>query len=78
MSLRDRLIGTWSLLSVYIHPLSDPTQRTDILGDSPEGMLIYTPEGYMSAWHTKSHAAPYDAQADGQAQAYMNKLGYAG
>ena len=47
-SLRDTLIGAWRLVS---------SVETDIktgavdrpLGDKPEGLILYTPDGYMSA-----------------------------
>lgn len=47
-SLRESLIGAWQLVS---------SVETDIktgavdrpLGDKPEGLILYTPDGYMSA-----------------------------
>ena len=47
-SLRETLIGAWRLVS---------SVETDIktgavdrpLGDKPEGLILYTPDGYMSA-----------------------------
>lgn len=47
-SFRDSLIGAWRLISC---------KETDILtgeefrpmGDAPEGLILYTPDGYMSA-----------------------------
>jgi hypothetical protein len=46
--LRERLIGAWKLVSYREIPLdgSDPFEP---LGHQPRGIIMYTPDGYMSA-----------------------------
>ncbi len=46
--LRDRLIGAWTLVSYQEIPVdgSDPFEP---LGHEPQGIILYTPDGYMSA-----------------------------
>lgn len=47
-NLRERLIGAWKLMSYQEIPVdgSDPFEP---LGPEPRGLIIYTPDGYMSA-----------------------------
>ncbi|MEH0887393.1 lipocalin-like domain-containing protein [Enterobacter sp. UNJFSC 003] len=48
MSLREKLIGAWELFSYVEVPVTggNPIHR---LGEKPKGLIIYTPDGYMSA-----------------------------
>jgi hypothetical protein len=50
--LRDRLIGAWKLVSYQESPVdgSDPFEP---LGHEPHGIIMYTPDGYMSAQLSK-------------------------
>jgi len=45
--IRDRLIGSWRLLDV--EHIDDDGEVGRPFGESPQGLLIYTPEGTMSA-----------------------------
>ncbi len=46
--LRDRLIGAWKLVSYQEIPV-DGSPPFEPLGPTPQGLIIYTPDGYMSA-----------------------------
>ena len=46
--LRERLIGAWSLVDVVEEPLDGSPQRWPH-GERPIGLILYTPDGYMSA-----------------------------
>jgi hypothetical protein len=47
-SLRESLIGAWRLVScVETDIKTGAVYRT--MGDKPEGLILYTPDGYMSA-----------------------------
>ena len=50
--LRDRLIGAWTFASHQGIPVdgSDPFEP---LGHEPRGIIMYTPDGYMSAQLSK-------------------------
>src|SRR6266851_6077434 len=48
VALRDELIGTWKLVS-YVETPVDGSPRRFPLGEKPEGILLYAPDGYMSA-----------------------------
>jgi len=48
VALKDELIGTWKLVSYVETPVDGSSQRFP-LGEKPEGMLLYAPDGYMSA-----------------------------
>lgn len=46
--LRDRLIGAWTLIS-YVEEPVDGSASFEPLGPNPQGIIMYTPDGYMSA-----------------------------
>jgi hypothetical protein len=46
--LRDRLIGAWKLVSYREVPV-DGSGPFEPLGPNPRGIIMYTPDGYMSA-----------------------------
>lgn len=52
-NLREQLIGAWKLVSYQEIPVdgSDPFEP---LGHQPRGLIIYTPDGYMSAQLSKA------------------------
>jgi hypothetical protein len=46
--IRERLAGCWRLVAFEVTAVdTDDTDRP--LGDGPIGMILYTPDGYMSA-----------------------------
>ncbi|WP_428773319.1 lipocalin-like domain-containing protein [Vibrio sp.] len=47
-SLLEQLIGAWSLVSYVEKPL-DGSEPIYPFGKSPKGIIMYTPDGYMSA-----------------------------
>lgn len=51
--LRDRLIGAWRLVSYHEIPV-DGSPPFQPLGSDPQGIIMYTPDGYMSAQLSKS------------------------
>lgn len=46
--LREQLIGAWNLVSYIAHPV-DGSAPFFPLGESPSGIILYTPDGFMSA-----------------------------
>jgi hypothetical protein len=46
--LRERLIGAWKLES-YVEKPVDGSAPFYPMGEKPEGIIMYTPDGYMSA-----------------------------
>ena len=51
-SLRNRLIGAWKLVSYQEIPV-DGSEPFEPLGHEPKGIIMYTPDGYMSAQLSK-------------------------
>ena len=47
-SLRERLVGAWQLVS-YVEKNVDTGEESKPLGEKPEGIIMYTSDGYMSA-----------------------------
>ena len=47
-SLRERLIGAWKLVS-YVEKPTDGSEPFYPMGKEPQGIIMYTPDGYMSA-----------------------------
>jgi hypothetical protein len=48
MSLRDRLIGAWTLMSYVERDIATGIENHP-WGERPLGLILYTPDGYMSA-----------------------------
>jgi hypothetical protein len=46
-TLRDQLVGAWKLVSYVEKPVDG--SPFDPMGETPEGIIMYTPDGYMSA-----------------------------
>jgi hypothetical protein len=46
--LREQLIGAWRLVS-FIETPTDGSPRRFPLGEDAQGIIMYTPDGYMSA-----------------------------
>jgi hypothetical protein len=47
-TLREQLIGAWKLVS-YVEKPTDGFQPFYPMGTEPKGIIMYTPDGYMSA-----------------------------
>ena len=74
-TLREQLIGAWKLVS-YVEEPVDGSGTLYPFGETPQGIIMYTPDGYMSAqlcrpdraafasgdWF-KGTAAEYEAEA---------------
>ena len=58
-SRRDRILGTWSLQSYYHFPISDPSNKTYPHGPNARGIIVYTPDGYMSAQVVRTGQPPF-------------------
>lgn len=48
MSMREKLIGTWVLETYTEYPV-DGSEPIHPFGEHPEGFIMYTADGYMSA-----------------------------
>ncbi|KQP38580.1 hypothetical protein ASF49_03960 [Methylobacterium sp. Leaf104] len=47
-TLREQLIGAWTLVS-YVEEPTDGSAPSYPMGENPQGLILYTPDGYMSA-----------------------------
>lgn len=47
-TLREQLIGAWKLVS-YVERPTDGSEPMYPMGEQPQGIIMYTPDGYMSA-----------------------------
>ncbi|MDP3671767.1 MAG: lipocalin-like domain-containing protein [Telluria sp.] len=47
-TLRDRLIGAWKLVT-YVEKPIDGSAPSYPFSETPEGIIMYTPDGFMSA-----------------------------
>jgi hypothetical protein len=46
--LREQLVGAWKLVS-YVEKPVDGSEPSYPMGKEPQGIIMYTPDGYMSA-----------------------------
>jgi len=82
-TLRSALVGAWHLQSYQALGL-DGTDLLEPLGDHPEGIIMYTPDGYMSATMMNpdrppfSVSDPHQAPDDELAAAAGGYMSYAG
>jgi hypothetical protein len=60
-SLRDQLIGAWVLASCVERDIETAAEDHP-LGDRPVGLILYTPDGYVSAQLQRRERTPF---ADG-------------
>jgi hypothetical protein len=58
MTLRETLIGAWKLVS-YIETPVDGGAPYAPFGAAPIGIILYTPDGYMSAQLSHAGRAPF-------------------
>jgi hypothetical protein len=56
--LRERLIGAWKLVSYEERP-ADGSTSIYPLGEQPQGLIMYTPDGYMSAQLMRRERKPF-------------------
>jgi|SRR5208282_4023902 len=72
--LRDRLIGTWKLISYTEKPV-DGSGTVYPMGENPIGIIMYTPDGYMSAQFMRPHRRPFASGdwLDGTAEEYREE-----
>ncbi len=48
-SFREQIIGAWELLDYHAYVESDPSDKIYPMGRNCQGIIMYTPDGYMSA-----------------------------
>ena len=56
--LREQLIGAWKLVSYQEIP-TDGSEPFEPLGSDPQGIIMYTPDGYMSAQLSAPDRKPF-------------------
>jgi Lipocalin-like domain len=57
-TLRDQLIGAWKLVS-YVEKPIDGSPPFHPMGAPPRGIILYTPDGYMSAQLMRPDRHPF-------------------
>jgi hypothetical protein len=74
----DDLIGVWTLEATYAE--GDDGNRTPTLGDNPQGRIMYTADGYMTAMTGRGdRQLPASGASDAdKAAAFDSFMSYAG
>jgi hypothetical protein len=57
-SLRDKLIGAWKLIS-YVEKPVDGSAPFYPFSEAPQGIIMYTPDGFMSAQLCPPNRVPF-------------------
>lgn len=57
-TLREQLIGAWKLVS-YVEQPVDGSAPFHPFGEEPQGIIMYTPDGYMSAQLCSQGRVPF-------------------
>jgi hypothetical protein len=78
-TLREQLVGTWHLVS-YVERPTDGSASFYPLGEHPEGMIFYTPDGYVSAQLQRSgrHPSGSHDMLDHAQDGTISYVGYSG
>jgi len=80
--VRRKLLGAWQLVSYTA--VSTDGEVVEPLGPTPYGLIVYTPQGYMSAQLGRGDRPPLrsarleDAAADDLARATIGYIAYGG
>ncbi|KAF1813351.1 hypothetical protein P152DRAFT_457714 [Eremomyces bilateralis CBS 781.70] len=80
-SIRQQLIGAWELIEYVAYLPDDPSNKVHPMGPNATGIIMYTPDGYMSAQLLKPNQAAFDtAQGTANEWAQVGKkfIGYTG
>ena len=48
-TFRDQLVGAWELVEYQAYSADDRSNTIHPMGKNAEGIIMYTPDGYMSA-----------------------------
>lgn len=59
-SLSEQLIGSWKLVS-YVEETVEGSEISYPLGEHPQGIIMYTPDGYTSAQLSRSDRAEFES-----------------
>jgi hypothetical protein len=72
--LRDQLIGAWKLIS-YVEEPVDGSAPLHPMGENPMGIIMYTPDGYVSAQLMRPNRRPFPSGDwfDGPLEAYREE-----
>ena len=60
MSFRDQLVGAWTLIEYSAHSPTDESDKIWPMGKNAQGIIMYTPDGYMSAQLQTPGVAAFD------------------
>src|SRR5260221_1543088 len=59
LNLRESLIGAWELVAAVERDMETGVEN-NVLGERPQGFILYTPDGYMSAQLQGPARAPFE------------------
>jgi len=65
-SVRSQLIGAWELASYTSQNVDDPSDTTYPMTENCTGIIMYTPDGYMSAQMQIPGRTPFAANSDSE------------
>jgi hypothetical protein len=79
--LRDQLVGTWTLVNFVMRDLATDVEEHP-WGEHPRGLILYTPDGYVSAQLQRTeqpiHGDPLAVSASEYATGAGSYVAYAG
>jgi hypothetical protein len=63
-SLRDQLVGAWELIQYYAYLPDNTDDKYYPMGEKATGIIMYTPDGYMSAQLLTPGQEPFTSGSD--------------
>ncbi|KAK5313674.1 hypothetical protein LTR70_007515 [Exophiala xenobiotica] len=79
-SLREQLVGAWDLIEYCAYMPNDESDKMYPMGPEAKGIIMYTPDGHMSAQllTRQKTFSRYSGTEDDWAQAGKNYVAYTG
>ena len=77
-TLREQLVGAWELIEYSAHLSGNETDKKYPMGPKCQGIIMYTPDGYMSAQLLQSAQKSTDADSSSSAGVDQMYVGYTG
>jgi hypothetical protein len=74
-SLREQIVGAWELIQYYAYSVDDESNKVYPMGENVQGIIMYTPDGYMSAQLLTPGQKPFDENRSGGPEADWATVG---
>lgn len=75
LSLREQIVGAWELMDYHAYLVGDESNKFYPMGRDAKGIIMYTPDGYMSAQLLTPGQKPFNEDRYGGTEGDWAKVG---